>query len=176
VRRLAGIRAQLRQRRHHREFRITAPPADEVLWEQLAAVPAEVVEEPAVPQLDEKLLADAATNLWRAQRRLARGDGPRDRQTGRYLLVCREALTDAGLVVQDHDGDPYHPGRSLEMLAFRPEPGRTGEVVVETVRPTVYLRDRRIQTGQVIVAGPSHDVAGPSDDVAAAPEDPEDPQ
>jgi hypothetical protein len=157
VRRLAGIRAQLRQRRHHREFRITAPPADEVLWEQLAAVPADVVEEPAVPQLDEKLLADAATNLWRAQRRLARDGGPataRDRQAGRYLLTCREALTDAGMVIQDHDGDAFHPGRSIEVLTFQADPALAGEIVLETVRPTIYLRERRIQTGQVIVAGP----------------------
>jgi hypothetical protein len=171
------IRAELRQLRHPKAFRIPPPPsiADELAG-LIAALPSPTTP-PSTPEaLDGRLLADAATNLWRAQRRLARGDGPLDRQTGRYLLVCREALTDAGLVVQDHDGDPYHPGRSLEMLAFRPEPGRTGEVVVETVRPTVYLRDRRIQTGQVIVAGPAHDVAGPSDDVAVPPEDPEDPQ
>jgi hypothetical protein len=104
--------------------------------------------------LDEKRLAEAATQLWRAQRRLARGDGPRDRQTARYLVTCREALTDAGLTMQDHDGDPYHPGRSLEVLAFSDDPGLAAEIVVETVRPTVYLLDRRIQMGQVIVAGP----------------------
>ncbi|WP_051799667.1 hypothetical protein [Catenuloplanes japonicus] len=149
---MSPIRAALRQWRHPKAFRIGPPPAPADEMEALLAA----LEKPAPPEspFDEKLLADAATNLWRAQRRLAHGDGPRDRQTGRYLLVCREALTDAGLVVQDHDGDAYHPGRSLEMLAFRPEAGRTGEVVVETVRPTVYLLDRRIQTGQVIVAGP----------------------
>lgn len=153
------IRAELRQLRHRRAFRIAAPPDLSAELADLVAAPGTAPEPAASPEaggppLDEKLLADAATNLWRAQRRLARGDGPRDRQTGRYLLVCREALTDAGLVVQDHDGDTYHPGRSLEMLAFQAEPGRTATVVVETVRPTVYLLDRRIQTGQVIVAGP----------------------
>ena len=110
-----------------------------------------------MPQLDEKLLADAATNLWRAQRRLARDGGTstaRDRQAGRYLRTCREALTDAGMVIQDHDGDAFHPGRSIEVLTFQEDPALAGEVVLETVRPTIYLRDRRIQTGQVIVAGP----------------------
>ena len=157
MRPLNGIRAELRQRRHHRAFRIPPPPADEILWEQLAAVPAGVAEEPEGPQLDEKLLADAATNLWRAQRRLARDGGTstaRDRQAGRYLRTCREALTDAGMVIQDHDGDAFHPGRSIEVLTFQQDPALAGEVVLETVRPTIYLRDRRIQTGQVIVAGP----------------------
>ncbi|WP_157018028.1 hypothetical protein [Cryptosporangium arvum] len=41
------------------------------------------------------------------------------------------------------------------MLAVQEEEGRTTEVVLETVRPTVYLHDRRIQMGQVIVAGPA---------------------
>jgi hypothetical protein len=140
------LSAEMRQLRYRKAFRIDDQALD--LPEETPSPP------PAKPPLDDRSLAEAATNLWRAQRRLARGDGPRDRQAGRYLLTCREVLTDAGLVVQDHDGDPYHPGRSLEVLAFQDEPGLTAEVVVETVRPTIYLLDRRIQTGQVIVAGP----------------------
>jgi hypothetical protein len=157
VSRFAKLRAEMRQRRHHRAFRI-APPEDGLLREQLERLLAEVrepVQEPK-PELDEKLLADAATNLWRAQRRLAR-DGQlsaKDRQTGRYLVTCRDALTDAGMVIQDHDGDAFHPGRSIEVLVFQEDPAMAGEVVLETVRPTIYLHDRRIQMGQVIVGGP----------------------
>ncbi len=156
-----ALLVELRQLRQPRAFRIDGTSAfGEGLLADVGPPPPDDRpppddKPPPGPPLDEKSLADAATNLWRAQRRLARGDGPRDRQTGRYLLTCREALTDAGLVVQDHDGDPYHPGRSLEVLAFQEEPGATAEVIVETVRPTVYLLDRRIQMGQVIVAVPS---------------------
>ena len=150
-----ALLVELRQLRQPRAFRIDGTSAfrDSLLADDKP--PPDKPPPDDKPPLDEKSLADAATNLWRAQRRLARGDGPRDRQTGRYLLTCREALTDAGLVVQDHDGDAYHPGRSLEVLAFQEEPGATAEVVMETVRPTVYLLDRRIQMGQVIVAVPS---------------------
>jgi hypothetical protein len=144
------LSAEMRQLRYRKAFRIDDRALDLREVEPSPPSPSP----PEKPLLDDRSLAEAATNLWRAQRRLARGDGPRDRQAGRYLLTCREVLTDAGLVVQDHDGDPYHPGRSLEVLAFQDEPGLTAEVVVETVRPTIYLLDRRIQTGQVIVAGP----------------------
>ncbi|WP_367127967.1 hypothetical protein [Saccharothrix sp. HUAS TT1] len=159
----AELRAELRQRRHHRAFRIPPPVADDGLREQLERLLADVrdpVEHARPRQLDEKLLADAATNLWRAQRRLARAgepSTPRDRQAARHLTTCRDALTDAGLVVQEHDGDAFHPGRSLEVLVFEADPARSADVVVETVRPTVYLHDRRIQLGQVIVAGPPPD-------------------
>ncbi|GAA3296558.1 hypothetical protein Dvina_31925 [Dactylosporangium vinaceum] len=155
---LESLTAHVRQLRYPRALRILAvPPLGLELETLLRAGVSAGPPPPEAPHFDEQLLAGAATNLWRAQRRLARGDGARDRQTGRYLLTCREALAEAGLVVQDHDGDAYHPGRSLEVLAFQAEPGRSAEVVVETVRPTVYLLDRRIQMGQVIVAGPEQE-------------------
>ena len=175
-----ALRDELRQRRHHRAFRIAPPPADDALREQLRRLltkipqpaeqppaeqpPAEQpraeqpsAQQPPARELDEKSLAEAATNVWRAQRRLARdgeASSARDRQAGRYLLACRDALTDAGMVIQEHDGDTYHPGRSIEVLVFHEEPTLTAEVVLETVRPTIYLHDRRIQMGQVIVGRP----------------------
>ncbi|GAA0252844.1 hypothetical protein [Cryptosporangium japonicum] len=158
------LRAALRQRRQPASFRIAPPDDDELvalLTGLLDALPDENAPDDARDDArDDKALADAATNLWRAQRRLAR-DSPtaRDRQTGRYLRSCRDALRYAGLVVQEHDGDAFHPGRSIEVLAVQEEAGRTAEVVLETVRPTVYRHDRRIQMGQVIVAGPAVNTA-----------------
>ncbi|MFG1922635.1 hypothetical protein [Cryptosporangium sp. NPDC048952] len=154
------LRAALRQRRQPTSFRI-APPGDDdevvaLLTQLVRSFPQEEQQQEQKPEVDDKALADAATNLWRAQRRLAHGaQTARDRQTGRYLRSCRDALQAAGLVVQDHDGDAFHPGRSIEVLAVEEVDGRTDEVVSETVRPTIYLHDRRIQMGQVIVAGPS---------------------
>lgn len=173
------VRTQLRQLRHHPQFRIGPPvlgSEQRVALEQLLEriPPAPCLESSGVdcpdPQLkpstadqrplDEKALADAATNLWRAQRRLA-GDGDRtssrERQVSRHLRTVREALAEAGLVVQDHDGDAFHPGRSLEALVFQEEPGLSTETVLETVRPSVYLHHHRIQMGQVIVGSPAPD-------------------
>ena len=76
------------------------------------------------------------------------------RQAGRYLRTAA-ALTDAGLVVQEHEGDVFHPGRSLEVLVFEEDPALSVETVLETVRPSIYYRDRRIQMGQVIVGRPT---------------------
>lgn len=181
--RLSRLRADLRQRRHHRAFRIAPLPWDEPSREELerllagvTAVAASVVPteagigddpQPAPPEdrLDEKALADAATNLWRAQRRLSRqGEeaSTRSRQTGRYLRSCREALDDAGLLVQEHEGDAFHAGRSLEALAFEDDPSLTADTVRETIRPTIYLHGRRIQMGQVIVGCPPKPATPPT--------------
>ncbi|AOS64579.1 hypothetical protein [Actinoalloteichus hymeniacidonis] len=158
--RYAELRARWRQRRHHRAFHI-APPVDadglHKTWERLLAEIADPAPEPRAETLDEKQLAAAATNLWRARRRLERDDGAptkRERQTRNYLRTCHDALVDAGVVIQDHDGDAFHSGRSIEVLVFEPDPTATEERVLETVRPTIYLHDRRIQMGQVIVTGP----------------------
>jgi len=159
---MTWVRAELRQRRHNRAFRIGPPVWDEErrarLERMLAALDAT---EGALDQLDEKALADAVTNLWSARRKLA-GPAPNGgrptqeaRHADRYLRNCDEALAEAGLVVQDHDGDMFTPGRSLRVLVFENDSKLTTETVLETVRPSIYLHDRRIQMGQVIVGRPT---------------------
>ncbi|MGH3615886.1 MAG: hypothetical protein ACRDRK_25485 [Pseudonocardia sp.] len=174
---MSQIRAGLRQRRHHRAFRISAPTWDDAQIERLEqtltgftgldrspepkpepepeaeAGPVAEVPPPA-PDLDDAALVDAATNLWRAQKKLEQIEGRPSRQAHRYLRNSHDALTKAGLVIQDHDGDGFHPGQSLEAVIVQPDPALTAAVVLETVRPSVYFRERRIQMGQVIVGIP----------------------
>ncbi len=171
---LSRWRAEHGQRRHHREFRIPEPVwtagqrarLTALLAEIAASTPSTVDERPApvepVPRADpalrEKDLADAATNLWRARRRIARLDADDSREArfvGRYLRATQEALAAAGVLIQDHDGSAFHPGLSLEVLAYQEDPVLRSEIVRETVRPSVYLADRRIQMGQVIVGCPA---------------------
>ena len=165
---MSSIRA--RQWRQHKAFRIAAPRWSEdqcadierYLSELTAAVPAEPVDEPAPS--DEKALAEAATNLWRAQRKLAQGkQEAQGKQAARYLRTCAEALAEAGITLQDHDGEPFDSGRSVEVLLYSEDPEATAETVTETVRPAVYHHDRRIQSAQVIVAVPIAPVADPKD-------------
>ena len=56
--------------------------------------------------------------------------------------------------IQNHTNEPFDSGQSLEVIAFQPSAGISREVVVETIRPTVYLKGIRIQMGQVVVATP----------------------
>ncbi|WUH98917.1 hypothetical protein OHR68_36305 [Spirillospora sp. NBC_00431] len=159
---LASLRADLRQRRHHRAFRIGPPGWDDERYARLEGMLAALEEtEKALDGLDEKLLADAATNLFTASRKLSRPgqDGRRlpkeARDAGRWLVKCDETLARAGLRIQGHDGDAYHPGRSLRALGFEDHLTLETETVVQTMRPTIYLHGRRIQIGEVIVGRPA---------------------
>lgn len=156
-------REELRQRGHHRAFRIPPPvwgPTQETYLDQLLVEVGTATEAAAgQPPYDERALATAATSLWRAQRKLAQpaqAGAAEARQAGRYLSRCGDALGDVGLVVRGHDGEAFHPGRSLEVLGYRNDPSSEGETVLETVRPSVYFNDQRIQMGQVIVGSPHH--------------------
>jgi hypothetical protein len=161
---LSQWRVDRRQRRHHQQFRIAAPEWTAGERARLAGLLNDVQEAAAVsttkdtaPVLKEKDLAEAATNLWRARRRLTRLSEENSREAkrvGRYLLASQDALDAAGVLIQDHDGTDFHPGLSLEVLQYQDDPVVRRQTVQETVRPSVYLGDRRIQMGQVIVGCP----------------------
>jgi hypothetical protein len=151
--------AEVRQWRQHKAFRIAAPRWSGTEYDDLDRYLTELGEtvrpsESPPKTTDDTSLAEAATNLWRARRKLAQGNDGQGKQAARYLRTCAEALAAAGLTVQDHDGEPFHAGRSVDVLLYSDDPEVTVETVVETVRPAVYQHDRRIQTAQVIVAVP----------------------
>ncbi|MFH8899730.1 hypothetical protein ACH4HG_25505 [Streptomyces coeruleorubidus] len=161
------VRAALGQLRHPPEFRVPPPFLDTGQADWVAHVLADAgtaTEEPAPGGADTGTLLAAATGIWRAQRKLNQRAGEPSaadlRQVRRYVQAGRQALADGGLEIQEHDGAPFDPGQSLEVLAFQDEPGLTHEVVLETLRPSVYYRGERIQMGQVVVGrpapGPTH--------------------
>lgn len=162
-----GFRESLRQRRFAPEFRIAEPLSpDPRAPEPQTLVPEtlEPVVEAAPPppsDLDDETVADVATNLWRVLKRFkadaegSDGDVPKaQRIATRNLNAVEERLKEAGVRVQDHDNLVFDPGMSLKALAYEPRAGIDREVVVETVRPSVYRGDQCIQFGHVIVGVP----------------------
>ncbi|MFD2465939.1 hypothetical protein [Amycolatopsis silviterrae] len=156
-----------RQRKQHKEFRIAEPGLREEdrarlrdLLDQLSAV---LTTKDSGPPLSESDLAEAATALWRARRKLAGVEDRVARQAGRFLSASQDALDAAGVLVQDHDRIPFGSGMALEVLLFQDEPDLDVERVVETVRPSIYLTGRRIQMGQVIVGRPAARENGEAD-------------
>lgn len=177
---LRTLRARLGQLSHPPEFRIPRPRLTAAQSDWLTAVLAEAEAESeagvtahadtaaedhaqagaGAPDAD--VLLRAATGIWRALRKLeqrgAELSAADARQVRRHIQASRQSLAEDGLEIQEHDGAPYDPHQSLEALVFQDSPGLTRETVLETVRPSVYFRGRRIQTGQVIVGRP-----GPED-------------
>lgn len=153
---LKRLREDFRQLGYRRAFRIRPPTFDEPLRHRLEQLLTELTPK-TEPEFNLTALAEAMTTLWRAQRKLAQDPAGLSRyavQADRYLADCRTELSRAGLTVQDHDGDPYHPGRALEVIGYEDAPSCDVETVVVTVRPSVYFRGELIQMGQVIVGRP----------------------
>ncbi|MGO4759965.1 hypothetical protein AB4212_66965, partial [Streptomyces sp. 2MCAF27] len=153
--RLAGW---CRQWKHPREFRIAPERLDADQRERIAghlavldtaladlasaraaARRAAASATPPAEEFDTARLAEAATGVWKAERKLERQDdglGKTSRQISRSVRTARQALQEGiELKVQDHDGDDYDPGLSLKVLSFEDDPALTCEVVLETFLP-----------------------------------------
>jgi predicted amino acid-binding ACT domain protein len=106
-------------------------------------------------QLDDGLMADLATGLWRLLRRFDGGaNGAEIRKQMRDVEALLARLAESGVEVQDHDGQLYDATLSLQVAAFQPSAGLTQESILETLKPTIYRHGVRIQVGEVIVGMP----------------------
>lgn len=119
---------------------------------------------PPGPVLDDRALADVATGLWRARRRMIEPGSeeprPEVRREFQHLQSAWDALTASGVKVQDHDGMRYTAGLVLEVLVFQRVADLEHEEVIETIRPSVSVQGRSIQLGQVIVGTPEEGPEG----------------
>jgi hypothetical protein len=116
------------------------------------------------------VLAELATGVWRLRGKLADGESAAGEGTAKLLRSLArqvdsmaDALTEAGVQVQSHTGEPFDAGQSVQVIAFTPSPAVRRETVVETITPTVYVGGRLAQLGEIVVATP---------EVPGAPEDP----
>jgi hypothetical protein len=153
----------LRQRRFPREFRIDPPQWPEGFTEQLRSLagtpPAPTNQQAAAaPPVSLNFLAEACTGLWRLRQRMLQPgtDRPYDemRRAYRHFESTWDTLAQAGIEIIDHTGMPFDIGLALKVVAYQPVPQISRDSVLETIKPTIYFRDERLQMGEVIVATP----------------------
>ncbi len=103
------------------------------------------------------MAVDIGTLVWRIQRRLAViGELPNPLQrVSRDLESTRDALTQRGIEIKDHTGRDYDTGMALRVITSQPVTGLTRQQIIETLKPTIYYRDRIVQMGEVIVGVPA---------------------
>jgi hypothetical protein len=107
-----------------------------------------------------RFLADVGTGLWRLRQKMVQPgtDRPLEemRRAFRHLESVWDALTQAGMEIRDHTGEPVPEGGvyALKTVAFQPTPGISREKVIETIKPSIYYKDQMIQMGEVIVGTP----------------------
>ena len=79
----------------------------------------------------------------------------------------------AGYEIQDHTGKRFEIGLDLSVVAYQPTAGIDRETVIETLRPSVYLRGVQIQRGEVVVGKPETPGTAGEGGSTAAPGGPE---
>lgn len=109
------------------------------------------------------MLADVATNAWKAQVRLGTPSTNEPHQDQRRLVRNIEAilssLQEFGVGVKDHTGETYDYGQALKVAAAQPTDGIEREMVTETIRPSVFWHKVMIQRGEVVIATPKGEEA-----------------
>ena len=103
-------------------------------------------------------IGNIATALWRVRTRLSQTEAselPNGlRNLPRHVDSAWDALRAAHVAVKDQTEEKYVPGMALEVIAFQPTAGLGTEVIQETIKPSVFFKDKLIQRGQVIVGTP----------------------
>ena len=153
------MRSTIRQLKYPKEFRIQAPT-----WSgDIRVLLHEVADLLRMPQkgtggLDRKAIADLGTGLWRLRLKMITPDTGRPleemRRAYRHFESVWDALNSEGVKIYDHTGQAYEPGRALQVISFQPTSGLSRDMIIETIKPTIYLNDDLIQTGEVIVGTP----------------------
>jgi hypothetical protein len=104
------------------------------------------------------LLPKIGTDLWRMKQKMVQPgtDEPQEemRRAYRHLQSIWDVMKDAGIEIQDHTNTPFNSGLSLNVISFQPMTGINSEIVIETIKPTIYYQKQRIQMGEVIVGIP----------------------
>ena len=165
---MALIAARLRQFAYPAEFRIGAPAIPAEWHESIAGLEAAIRAQAVPPTAGERdpagererngMLCDMANSVWRLKSRMLEpgGDQPKEQFRREYSNVetLIDVLADAGVEIQDHQGDAFVEGHALKELGRVTAQGIDRPRVQETIKPTIYIGGARVQAGEVIVEVP----------------------
>jgi hypothetical protein len=133
---------------------------------QPETVPVQRLEDTVFFKDQMRLMAAVCIGLWRLRQKLLKPgtDQPLDemRRAYRHFESVWDALKESGYLIQDHTNELFTAGMDLNVITYEPTQGIDKESVVETIKPSVYYKDLRIQKGEVIVATPGQPGAGPA--------------
>jgi len=149
------------------EFRIVFPKYLEL---------SESLEEPDISQTpipiqsplsyrnEEELLdmaVDVGTLVWRIQRRLSVMEQlPKElNRISRDIESTWNALSQRSIEIKDHTGQDYVTGMALRVITSQPVTNLTKKQIIETLKPTIYYKEKIVQIGEVIIGVPEENQA-----------------
>ncbi len=106
-----------------------------------------------------KLVGEIGTIIWRLQKRATAEIEPPEkiRRVSRDIESASDILCQGDIEITDHTGQIYDGGMGLRVIAYQPIPGLSRAKIIETIRPTIYYKNKIIRVGEVIVGTPEKD-------------------
>lgn len=107
-----------------------------------------------------KVLIDLAVNLWRLERAIEYlqldENSSEKRRINRHLIASKESLLQLEIEYEDHTGDlvPDKGEYILKVIEYIPKEDITKDVVIETIKPSVYHHGKMVSPGEVFVGIP----------------------
>ena len=110
-----------------------------------------------------KATITVATNAWRLRTRLIdrhSGEVKEDvskedvKKMARYIESIYEAFAEIGIEIKDRTGEAFDYGLPEKVVTAQPQEGITRERIIETLRPTIYWKEKLAQQGEVTIATP----------------------
>lgn len=117
-----------------------------------------------LPENVARALIALATNAWRIRVRLNDGNKePREdlakddiKKINRYCDGMFESLSGIGMEIKDRTGEAFDYGLPEKVVTAQPQAGLSREIIIETIRPTIYWNSQ-IQPGEVVIGTPLED-------------------
>jgi hypothetical protein len=116
-----------------------------------------------IPENVAKALIATATNVWRIRSRISdssthelKEEITKDdlRKLSRYVDSIIESFAGVGIEIKDRTGEAFDYGLPEKVVTAEPQAGLTKEIIVETIRPTIYWKNQIAQQGEVVIATP----------------------
>jgi hypothetical protein len=103
---------------------------------------------------------DLAINLWRLENAISylhlADESPEKNRLDRHLTASKDSLLQLGIEYEDHTGElvPDKGEYALRVVEYIPKENITNDVVIETIKPSVYYLGKMISPGEVFVGIP----------------------
>jgi hypothetical protein len=105
-----------------------------------------------------RFFARLATGLWRIRQKMVKPgtNEPSDdlRIAFRHLDSTWDLLIEEGIEIKDFANQPFNAGMMLKVISHEPTPGLRRDMIIETIKPTVFYKGEPIQIGEVIIGTP----------------------
>ncbi|MEJ5201075.1 MAG: hypothetical protein WHV66_02475, partial [Anaerolineales bacterium] len=82
------------------------------------------------------------------------------RRAFRPIQATLDSLQQAGIEIIDRVNQKYVTGLSERVIGTEPTPGLVSEMIIETIKPSIYYQGQLIQQGEVIVGVPKQENDG----------------